>query len=63
MIQEIIEKYQAKRIGRLISMGGDVCGECGVLDRTIDDAHLIISTSAVRDEGTSYRYLPVSDEV
>lgn len=50
----------------LIALGAKkifVCGECGVLDRTIDDAHLIISTSAVRDEGTSYRYLPVSDEV
>lgn len=40
-----------------------VCGKCGVLDRTIDDAHLIIPTSAARDEGTSYHYLPVSDKV
>lgn len=40
-----------------------VCGECGVLDGSIDDAHLIIPLSAVRDEGTSYHYMPPSDEI
>lgn len=104
MIQEIVEKYSAKKIARLISVGGNtniyeinfndvkiaicqvmvgapacvsnleelialgakkvlVCGECGVLNRTIEDAHLIIPTSAIRDEGTSYHYQPMSDEI
>ena len=40
-----------------------VCGECGVLDGAIEDARLIIPTAAVRDEGTSYHYLPPSDEI
>lgn len=35
-----------------------VCGECGVLDASIEDAKIIIPTCAVRDEGTSYHYLP-----
>ena len=104
LIQDIVAKYEAKKVARLISVGGDttiyemdfnhipmavcqvmvgapacvgnleelialgarkilVCGECGVLDQTIEDAHLIIPTSAIRDEGTSYHYQPVSDEI
>lgn len=50
----------------LIALGAKkifVCGECGVLERSIDDAHLIIPTAALRDEGTSYHYLPASDEI
>lgn len=39
------------------------CGGCGVLDRNIEVGHPIILTSAVRDEGTSYHYLPPSREV
>jgi len=35
-----------------------VCGGCGVLDRKIDAGHPVILTAAVRDEGTSYHYLP-----
>ncbi|MFA6941905.1 MAG: nucleoside phosphorylase, partial [Clostridiaceae bacterium] len=38
-------------------------GSCGVLNREIEDGHIVIPTSAVRDEGTSYHYLPPSDEV
>lgn len=34
------------------------CGGCGVLDSTIAVGHVIVPTSAVRDEGTSYHYLP-----
>jgi uridine phosphorylase len=34
-----------------------VCGGCGVLDKEIAVGHLIVPTSAVRDEGTSYHYL------
>ena len=39
------------------------CGGCGVLDREIAVGHLLIPTSAVRDEGTSYHYLPPGREV
>jgi len=38
-------------------------GTCGVLDRDIEATSIIIPTSALRDEGTSYHYLPASDEV
>jgi len=40
-----------------------VCGGCGSLDRKIDAGHPIILTSAIRDEGVSYHYLPPSREV
>jgi uridine phosphorylase len=39
------------------------CGGAGVLDRSIALGHLIVLTSAVRDEGTSYHYLPPSREI
>ncbi len=40
-----------------------VCGGCGVLDPEISVGHLIVPTHAIRDEGTSYHYLPPSREV
>ncbi len=40
-----------------------VCGGSGVLDRAIAVGHLLVPTVAVRDEGTSYHYLPPSREV
>jgi uridine phosphorylase len=40
-----------------------VCGGAGALDRAITVGHLVIPASAVRDEGTSYHYLPPSREV
>ncbi|MCR5231011.1 MAG: nucleoside phosphorylase [Acholeplasmatales bacterium] len=36
-------------------------GNCGVLDKSIEDCGIIIPTSALRDEGTSYHYLKASD--
>ncbi len=39
------------------------CGGCGVLDREIAVGHPVVITSAVRDEGTSYHYLPASREL
>jgi uridine phosphorylase len=39
------------------------CGGAGVLDREIAVGHVVVPTSAVRDEGTSYHYLPPSREV
>jgi uridine phosphorylase len=40
-----------------------VCGGAGVLNREIAVGHLIVPTIAVRDEGTSYHYLPPGREV
>ncbi len=39
------------------------CGGCGVLDKDIAVGHLLVPTAALRDEGTSYHYLPPSREV
>ncbi|MGA7869447.1 MAG: nucleoside phosphorylase [Candidatus Binatus sp.] len=39
------------------------CGGAGVLDSKIAVGHIIVPNSAVRDEGTSYHYLPPSREV
>ena len=38
-------------------------GNCGVLDKNIEDLAIIIPTSAIRDEGTSYHYMAPSDEI
>ncbi len=40
-----------------------VCGGCGVLEPELAVGHLIIVSSAVRDEGLSYHYLPAAREV
>ena len=39
------------------------CGGCGVLNREIAVGHPVVLTSAIRDEGTSYHYLPPAQEV
>lgn len=39
------------------------CGGAGVLNRELAVGHLVVPTSAIRDEGTSYHYLPPSREV
>lgn len=39
------------------------CGPAGTLDGSLTCGHLVIVDSAVRDEGTSYHYLPPSTEV
>lgn len=38
-------------------------GNCGVLDKDIQDCGIIIPTRAIRDEGTSYHYAPASDYI
>ena len=38
-------------------------GNCGVLDKSIEDCGIIIPTSALRDEGTSYHYTKASDTI
>ncbi len=40
-----------------------VCGACGALNTETIVGHPLILTSAVRDEGTSYHYLPPAREV
>lgn len=40
-----------------------VFGTCGVLSKDIEDLAIIIPTSAIRDEGTSYHYMKASREV
>jgi len=49
-----------------ISMGGRkliACGGAGTLQENMTLGHLIVPTSAVRDEGASYHYLPPGREV
>lgn len=38
-------------------------GNCGVLDRSIQDCGIIIPTRAIRDEGTSYHYVPAANYI
>jgi uridine phosphorylase len=50
----------------LIASGGKrfiACGGCGVLQKEIVTGHPVVLEAAVRDEGTSYHYLPASREV
>ena len=50
----------------IIAMGAEnllLVGCCGCLEADIEDFSIIIPDSAIRDEGASYHYLPVSDEI
>jgi len=40
-----------------------VCGGCGVIEKGIAVGHLVVVSAAVRDEGTSYHYLPAAREL
>ena len=40
-----------------------VCGGAGVLDGNLSVGQIIVPSSAIRDEGTSYHYLPADREV
>ena len=40
-----------------------ILGSCGVLDESIEADKIILPSSALRDEGTSYHYAPASDEI
>lgn len=49
-----------------IAYGGKkfiACGGAGALDQRVNLGHVIVPESAIRDEGTSYHYLPPSREV
>lgn len=52
-----------EELGALGARGFVHFGSCGVLQKDIADGEVILPTSALRDEGTSYHYLPPSDEV
>lgn len=50
----------------IVAMGSKTLilfGNCGVLDKRIEDCGIIIPTAALRDEGTSYHYTPASDMI
>ena len=50
----------------VVAMGAKrviLLGNCGVLDRSIEDCGVIIPTRAIRDEGTSYHYAPAADYI
>lgn len=50
----------------VIAMGAEkmiLFGCCGVLDQETVRDHIIVPSAAVRDEGTSYHYLPGADEI
>ncbi len=56
----------AAMLERLIAHGCRkfiACGGAGVLDSSIAVGHIIVPSAAIRDEGTSYHYLPASREV
>ncbi|HEM6136983.1 TPA: nucleoside phosphorylase [Streptococcus suis] len=40
-----------------------VLGSCGVLDKSLAADKIILPSSALRDEGTSYHYAPASEEI
>ncbi len=50
----------------IIAMGSKcliLLGNCGVLDKSIEDCGIIIPKKAIRDEGCSYHYAPASDMI
>jgi len=56
----------AALLEEVISLGCSkfiACGGAGVLDNRFDVGQIIVPSSAIRDEGTSYHYLPPSREV
>ena len=38
-------------------------GNCGVLDKSIEDCGIIVPTRTIRDEGSSYHYAPAADYI
>lgn len=52
-------------VEEIIALGGRkfiACGGAGVLNREIAVGHLIVPVTAIRDEGTSYHYMPPGRE-
>ena len=57
-VVDFLEELKARGFKNFI-----VLGSCGVLDQSIQADKIIIPSSALRDEGTSYHYAPASDEI
>jgi len=56
----------AARVERAIALGARkfvACGGAGALDGGLAVGHIVVPRAAVRDEGTSYHYLPPAREV
>lgn len=56
----------AAALEEAIALGADrlvACGGAGALTPELPLSHIVVPTSAVRDEGTSYHYLPADREV
>lgn len=58
MVAALLEEVIARGCRKFIA-----CGSAGVLDRQIAMGHVIVPEAAIRDEGTSYHYLPPGREV
>ena len=58
MVVGLLEELKARGFKNFI-----ILGSCGVLDQSIQADKIILPSSALRDEGTSYHYAPASDEV
>lgn len=54
----LFEEYIALGCKKFIA-----CGAAGVLDPETPLGHVVVPTAAIRDEGTSYHYLPPAREV
>ncbi|MDF9824791.1 uridine phosphorylase [Breznakia sp. PF5-3] len=56
----------ASMLEEMIAIGAEkflYFGSCGVLSNQIEDGEVIVPKYAIRDEGTSYHYLPASERV
>lgn len=58
LIAADIEELHAQGVQKFI-----IFGNCGVLDKNIEDCSIIIPTMGFRDEGTSYHYLESSPAI
>jgi uridine phosphorylase len=58
LASSLLEENIAYGCRKFIAAGG-----CGVLEKDMAVGHLIVVSSAVRDEGASYHYLPPAREV
>lgn len=58
MVVGLLEELKARGFKNFI-----VLGSCGVLYQSIQADKIILPSSALRDEGTSYHYAPASDEI
>ena len=58
MVVGLLEELKVRGFKNFITLGS-----CGVLDQSIQADKIILPSSALRDEGTSYHYAPASDEI